>query len=198
MAQTQFDKSRITKSLNEIKDGEDPGVLLSQVMQSKDNLIPSEDIGKILLENYPGAMNSGVGQLTQQVVSKILLTNCAEKDFYKTLGQFILKSPLLDNDEEREAALVVVLSDPRLPYFELNLVSMRDEEFNKRALDNEELIDKLRRVSLRTFAQKTENGSAVLDLILQLESEKDRAVLMGIYLSSIFSQGIEFRQIPNE
>lgn len=198
MTQTQFDRSRITESLNEVKDSEDPGALLSQVLQSKDNLIPSEDIGKILLENYPGAMNSGIGQLVQQVVSKILLSNCAEEDFYTTLGRFMLESPLLDNDEEREAALAVVLSDPRLPYFELNLVNMSDEEFNKRALDNEELIDKLRRVSLRTFTQKTEHGSAVLDLILQLDSEEDRAVLMGIYLSSISSQGIELRQVPSE
>ena len=84
MTQTQFDKSRITESLNEVKDSEDPGALISQILQSKDNVISPENIGKILLENYPGAMNSGVGQLTQQVVSKILLTNCAEEDFYTT------------------------------------------------------------------------------------------------------------------
>ena len=193
MIKVSFDKNQITEKLKGIKSDKESGTLLLQLLLSKKFFFSSEDVGEILFENYPQAMNSGVNQLTQQVITKMLLTNCTEEEFYKNLRQYISESPLLENDEEREAALIIVLNDSRLPYFKLNLVSMSDEEFNRRASENEELVDKLRRIALRNFKQKTEQGSAVLDLILQLENEEDRAVLMGIYLSSISPQGIEIR-----
>lgn len=193
MIKVSFDKNQITEKLKGIKGDKESGTLLLQLLLSKKFFFSSEDVGEILFENYPQAMNSGVNQLTQQVITKMLLTNCTEEEFYKNLRQYISQSPLLENDEEREAALIIVLNDSRLPYFKLNLVSMSDEEFNRRASENEELVDKLRRIALRNFKQKTEQGSAVLDLILQLENEEDRAVLMGIYLSSISPQGIEIR-----
>lgn len=194
MTKSLFSKKTLSEFLKLIADSEDPGTLLMQIIQNRSGIISTEDAGDILLKYYPEAVNSSVYQLTQQVISRLLALNYTSNDFYNCLCSFIKSSPLLINNREREAALLIVLTDFRLPYFQLHLITMSDTEFNERATRNKELIEKLHHASLRSFTQKTEQGSAVLSLILQSDNEEDRAVLMGSYISFISSQNFEVPQ----
>lgn len=178
-------KFTISERLQIIKSSRDPVRVLANTIETKDEWFDAEGFEAIAQERYSSSIASGVNMLVRSMLTKLIADSDSEDGFYDGLWKLLSNDTLFANDLERESAFAFVVTDQRLPYFNVETIQMDDETFHTKVVLLEEAIRKLRCLSQRSFAQKTEHGSAILDLILQYESPEDRAVLMGIYLTFI-------------
>ena len=183
MSNENFDRSVIVERLEAIEASEDCALALADAIVDKDKWLSIDDPDAVVQELCSDSIASSISLLVHGVIAKLIAINGDENEFYDGLWRALSDEVLFVRRSERENAFAFALLDERLPYFRVETVRMDGDEFIDRVKILEESIEKLRRLSHRSFAQKTERGSAVLDLVLQYEDPRDRAVLMGIYLS---------------
>lgn len=124
-----------------------------------------------------------INALFEQQLSK----NLPQKEFYKKVWEVVIQSPSLDSEKAKIFALYVIRSDVRTPYYQLNLdnsVLMSNEAFANCSQSLKEYIQKAQFI-LRTnlFEQRTSRASVLLDLIEELKSREEKAVLMSHLLA---------------
>lgn len=126
--------------------------------------------------------------LTKNVIGSLIERNCKEDAFYERLVAFIFESDLLSgSDEESIVAFGVSLLDLRLPYRHYVVTSMDNETFTRVSETYLDEIGEIRRIARRPFLQKTEEASAILELIEGLEDHDARCVLLSHYLDELRS-----------
>ena len=116
-----------------------------------------------------------------------LLKNLPPKEFYKKVWEVVIQSSSLDTENAKIFALYVIRSDARIPYFQLNLndsVQMSNETFAKYSQSLNIYIQKAQFISrTNLFEQRTSRASVLLDLIDELKSREEKAVLMSHLLA---------------
>lgn len=183
MSGTELSRAAISEKLHEIELAEDHAQALANAIETKGDWLGADDLGTVVQNLYPDSIASGVNLLALGLVAKLMVRNGSASEFYGALWKALSDETLFADPMERESAFLFVLFDERLPYFPVDTVRMEGDEFHERAMALEDAIGKLRRLSQRPFAQKTEQGAAVLNLVLEHEDPRDRALLMGVYLS---------------
>lgn len=183
MPGTELSRAAISEKLQEIKLAEDHAKALADAIETKGDWLGADDLGTVVQDLYPDSIASGVNLLASGLVAKLMVRNGGASEFNGALWRALSDETLFADSLERESAFLFVLFDERLPYFQVDAVRMEGDEFRERAMALEDAIGKLRRLSQRPFAQKTEQGAAVLNLVLEHEDPRDRALLMGVYLS---------------
>lgn len=105
---------------------------------------------------------------------------------YNNLYQGLTADFLYPNPKAQAFALYWMMLDKRLPYYRLAPgVQMQDEEYRARVDYNKSLVRRMRFVMSRSYQQRTEKASAILDTLKAAESDEDRAVLFSIVLAEL-------------
>lgn len=190
MANGSSEKTVIEKKLAEIEASDDSAKALRDTFKTKDEWFDVGSPKDFIRKHYPMLSFLGVDDIVSGMLSKLISSNDAEDVFYERLWRFLSNDALFESRLEREGALFFSLLDNRLPYFRVKAVQMDEEEFKTRVNNLKEPVAKLVCLSNRKFQQKTEQGSAALDLVLQEEDAENRALLLGLYLSFI-SKAVE-------
>lgn len=145
----------------------------SQILTKDYSITESEE--RLLRKQNFDVINALFGQQ--------LSKNLPQKEFYKKVWEVVIQSPSLDTEKAKIFALYVIRSDARTPYYQLNLdnsVQMSNEAFSNYSQSLKEYIQKAQFI-LRTnlFEQRTSRASVLLDLIEELKSREEKAVLMS-------------------
>ena len=118
-------------------------------------------------------------------IRALLSKQLESEEFYERLWEFISSSSLFSTEEERAAVLLLVLSDPRLPYVKFPIVEIDDDRFGEllEMLDGE--LHALSRAAILPFARKTDEASAVLSVVDSHKEDDERAVMLAYYLQLV-------------
>ena len=92
---------------------------------------------------------------------------------------------LSGKDEERVAAFGMSLIDRRIPYRHYDDLTMDNVRFSQASKTWPEEVGDLRRITHKPFHQKTEEASAVLEVIGGHEERDARSVLLAHYLDEL-------------
>lgn len=150
----------------------------------------SDDVRTRFVEHVNGCPELGIcATLAESVIGSLVARNCEEGDFYAQLASFVFDSELLSGKiGERLVAFGISLIDQRLPYRHYEVVTMDNRRFSQVSETWAEEIGEVRRIAHRPFLQKTEEASAVLDIIENLEGFDVRCVLLAHYLDELRSE----------
>ena len=123
------------------------------------------------------------------MVGSLISRNCGERDFYAQLASFVFDSNLLsDKGVERVVAFGMSMIDRRLPYRHYEVTTMDNELFTQMSETWLDEVREIRRIAHRPFLQKTEEASAVLEVIDSLEEHDVRCVLLAHYFDELRSE----------
>ncbi len=179
----------------------DGGLLFAQLRMLNEAGNPAEELKK-LCETFPEIISRGefeeaidsfsndslvsVAGLMKSVIAMQLLRNPDVADFYNEIWRFIASNELLHDDEERAAALALLLLDNRLPYCKYDLLTLDEEAFSSAIDSIQPQVFELRRVLRRSFSQKTEEASALLSIIDSVDDDNvARVVLFSALLVEV-------------
>lgn len=130
-------------------------------------------------KDFQKLQRSCVG-LANGILEKLVSSNCGKEEFYETLWKEIHEGILFTNDEERQFVLFFCWNDVRLPYFQLNQgVYMENEEYQELVGKLSEEIKKCKFIINSRLEQRTEQGSLLLKVLQELESEREKAVVFS-------------------
>ena len=123
--------------------------------------------------------------LVDATLEKLCQRNLSEDGFYASLYGLFFEGELFGDDDERIVALFCALANARVPYIHFDLPEMPQERFDryKRNLSRE--LRGLSQVAYRSFPQKTQEALAVLSIIDTCESQDEKAVALGMFLSLV-------------
>lgn len=122
--------------------------------------------------------------LAATALDTLVARNYPEPMFHAKLCEFIFGSALLERDDERMVALWVCANDLRMPYRHYNVVRMSDERFSTLAAENLHEVTLVQQIAQRRFRQKTEEASAVLEVIDAIEDTEARTVVLALYVDA--------------
>lgn len=132
-------------------------------------------------------LRQSYGKLVDALLETELSQNLDVCAYYKRLWDIISITPSLDSNDAKVFALYYIWIDTRTPYYHLNdEIDMSNEEFKKRSISLYESIQKARFIlNTNYFQQRTSRASELLYLIMQLNDENDRIVLVAHILSMV-------------
>jgi hypothetical protein len=139
------------------------------------SLVSEDDVKQLKEKN---------GKLVDSLLEGIIAGNPSEDDFYQRLWE-VINSAVFHEEKVRYFALYWVLIDMRIPYFCLSEgISMSNDRYKELSNKLGMRRAKIRFVAKRSFDQKTQQASLLLEELDQVSGE-ERVVLMA-YLITLF------------
>lgn len=133
------------------------------------------------------------GPTVDAFLESLIERRLPEKEFYEKLVNFV-NNPLFDTDDAKFFAFYWLVIDKRLPYFKLDgLLELSPGRFSEIIDENRPTLAKIGFVLATKFGQWSEQGSALLNIILAHEDPEVRAVLMAQALKVLRSEMIDSR-----
>lgn len=117
-------------------------------------------------------------------IQNLLLKNLEEDEFYECLRSFIYNNPVLATADEQRLAFLIAAMNDQLPYKHIEVISMDNEEYASRKETLNESILNIFQLANRPFSQKTENASALLDVIENYPDKVDRTILLAAIIDA--------------
>lgn len=131
-------------------------------------------------------LSSAYGKMIDGALEALLRRNLPCRDFYAELWNFVEHSTILTEKKQKAFALYYIWIDVRTPYFELQPgLKMDNEMYQEIVKKLKPLLRKARFILFTPMEQKTERTSRILQLLDELEDDKERAVLMAQILGMI-------------
>lgn len=126
-------------------------------------------------------------EMIEGLLNKLVKSHVSKDQFYEQIWKGIIEEDIIV--EERDAkifALAKLWSDPRIPYFSVNVgMKMSNEEFAQIINDKKELFQEATFVLGCKFEQRTESSSLLLDIINRCTNEKEKIVVMAHILDMV-------------
>lgn len=120
------------------------------------------------------------GKIIDGTLEALLKRNYNKERFYSELWKFIEENPLLDNEKLKAFALYYIWVDSRIPYYELDEgIKMSNDEYSNICLKMTDEIKKARFILNVPTEQKTERASRLVQVLDEIEGERERAVFMS-------------------
>lgn len=141
-----------------------------------------------LLKQYPSLLLETVPPYLFPAISNLIMKNYPEEEFYEKLRSIIFDSPVLASDSERQLAFLLAIMNELLPYEHVDVISMDEDEYSERKERLSKQLSKISHLANRPFSQKTENASALMDVIDPIEDKRDRAVLLAAVIDAFQPQ----------
>lgn len=136
-----------------------------------------------LLEEYGECGIEMVTPYVAGLIGALALENMGEEEFYRRLRIGVLGDAL--DEEQKECAFLLASINTQIPYDQVQVVSMDQEEFTRRSSALMPEVARIITLVNRPFKQKTEKASALLDVIESVDDMRDRSVLMSAMLDSL-------------
>lgn len=118
--------------------------------------------------------------IVKKIIENLIIENLDEHSFYSKLYQKILDDVLFATELERICALVILVLEPKLPYFKLNAaLSMNDDKFQQISASIQKDISKAYFVLQYGYSQKTELASQLYSIMKVQKTEEEKIVLLS-------------------
>ncbi len=138
------------------------------------NTSPDED-----LERLEALQDSGIVRCVLSTIQRLELLNPEAQVFYVSLADCLLSDSLFPSEEDKTAALVLMVSYPSLPYHRYEPVTLNNVELVERRAELEDTLDELWRLSQRQFGRQIDFCAAYLSVVARFDDLADRAILMS-------------------
>lgn len=133
--------------------------------------------------------SSGILPVVKKIVDNLVIENLDEKSFYKELLTKISDDVLFASELEKICAIVILVLEPKIPYFKLGQALKMDNEKYKEisnSIHNE--ISKAFFALQFGYSQKTELASQLYNIVKEQETEEEKIVLIANILGYYNSQ----------
>ena len=119
-------------------------------------------------------------------MEKAHLENWNKTKFYEYLWNSLNTDLILEDDRVRSFAMLRYAQSDLMPYIEVGKpLSMNDEEFSKILTENRSVVNKIKHIVALNYSQKTEVASLILNEVMSVKTEKERAVILAIALDIV-------------
>lgn len=125
--------------------------------------------------------------ILEPLIDKMVRENICEEDFYFRLWKVMLDESFFAEDIDKICVLMILISDPRIPYFELG-PAMQMDNSKYREISNtisDEIAKSLFVVS-RGYSQNTEVASQLYE-VLERISDKERKIVLLANIIGFFN-----------
>ncbi len=169
-----------------IKKSKDPGAFLQFIAEKKKELFPESRPGESV------ALQNGDYRIIDSMIDTIIHRQPDTETFYRDLWEKVLeKNPFLENDRQKSDALNRILSNNRIPYFQMpEGLKMSEETFKTYLQKAQESINQLSFVLSSHFSQRTERSSLINHILDNSNSKEEKAVLMAVTLAIVEQKAI--------
>ncbi len=118
--------------------------------------------------------------IIQKIVDKLILERLSEKEFYAVLYNNIMDNILFSKKEEKICAIIILMLEPRIPYFYLDeAIKMEDDDYKSASDSIYKHISKAYFILEYGYEQNTEVASQLYRLVKEQSSENDKIVLIS-------------------
>lgn len=154
---------------------------------NENTLRTDQEAVSTLVELYKGEAFDLTVNYMEGVVRSLVLMNDDTPVFYEKLYNSIFNSSIGFDEVQRQCCFFLASVSPLLPYEHVDVVSMNDDEYLARREANAEKIERITRLANRPFSQKTENASAVMDIVDSTDNRDDKAILFSAAIDAFQS-----------
>lgn len=144
----------------------------------KDSIV--QDLG-----SYTDFAVASVPKTTASAMAGFLAGDPGEDEFYHMVWELVSSDAAFPTTDMKTVALGAVLADPRMPYRQHQLLTLGEADYATKLAALEPDIEEMKRVVFRRFSQKTEEASALLEIIESHSERDDRVVLLGYLLAAV-------------
>ncbi len=143
----------------------------------------------ILSESEWGDLLGKYQTLVNGYIDYLVSENPPVDLFYQKLWEFIHNPDIFHDEYSSAAGFLLAVKHSLLPYYKLqDGIRMDNESYRKYNKMLEQLINKLRFIVSKDYAQKTEKASVVLSVLDEADSDEEKAVLLARLLDMIAEQ----------
>ena len=127
-----------------------------------------------------------INMFLKTLMEKAHLANWGKTKFYEYLWNSLNTDLILEDDKVRSFAMLRYAQSDLMPYIEVGKpLSMNDEEFSKILRANMRVVNKIKHIVALNYSQKTEVASLILNEVMSVKTEKERAVILAIALDIV-------------
>lgn len=116
----------------------------------------------------------------------ITITKPSVNDFYKYIWDYIQNNEMFEDAKTRAFIFYRIWMDPRIPYYEItDGIKIDDKEFSKIFTKISKAREKAKQIAFSRYSQRAEEASVLLNLISEIEDEKEKVVLLAYIIRVI-------------
>lgn len=150
------------------------------VLESSEEVEPEEVISESKYEKYKLLYGEMVDGTLLSYIRLGLFENWERSEFYKQLWKNIHNNSLWNEIEKKAFVIYYIAIDTRTPYFNIGSgLKMSNDDFLHLQDKLSEKIQKFHFVNDLKYEQKTEKASLICNLLEELETLEEKAVLMS-------------------
>lgn len=156
------------------------------LQKSNSSFILPKVIGNEELAKMDSLYSKYINMFLKTLIEKAHLENWNKTKFYEYLWNSLNTDLILEDDRVRSFAMLRYAQSDLMPYIEVGKpLSMNDEEFSKILTENRSVVNKIKHIVALNYSQKTEVASLILNEVMSVKTEKERAVILAIALDIV-------------
>lgn len=156
------------------------------LQKSNSSFILPKVIGNEELAKMDSLYSKYINMFLKTLMEKAHLENWNKTKFYEYLWNSLNTDLILEDDRVRSFAMLRYAQSDLMPYIEVGKpLSMNDEEFSKILTENRSVVNKIKHIVALNYSQKTEVASLILNEVMSVKTEKERAVILAIALDIV-------------
>ena len=156
------------------------------LQKSNSSFILPKVIGNEELAKMDSLYSKYINMFLKTLMEKAHLENWNKTKFYEYLWNSLNTDLILEDDRVRSFAMLRYAQNDLMPYIEVGKpLSMNDEEFSKILTENRSVVNKIKHIVALNYSQKTEVASLILNEVMSVKTEKERAVILAIALDIV-------------
>lgn len=156
------------------------------LQKSNSSFILPKVIGNEELAKMDSLYSKYINMFLKTLMEKAHLENWNKTKFYEYLWNSLNTDLILEDDRVRSFAMLRYAQSDLMPYIEVGKpISMDDEEFSKILRENRNVVNKIKHIVALNYSQKTEVASLILNEVMSVKTEKERAVILAIALDIV-------------
>ena len=147
------------------------------------------EIDEILKKEDCQKTTNTILEFVNKIIDNLVTENLEEEDFYKRLLEKILDDVLFSTQLEKVCSIVIMILNPKIPYFKLGQATKMENDKYKEISDSiSNEIAKAYFALQYGYTQKTELASQLYNIVKEQKSEEERIVLIANILGYYNSQ----------
>ena len=156
------------------------------LQKSNSSFILPKVIGNEELAKMDSLYSKYINMFLKTLMEKAHLENWNKTKFYEYLWNSLNTDLILEDDRVRSFAMLRYAQSDLMPYIKVGKpISMNDEEFSKILRENGNVVNKIKHIVALNYSQKTEVASLILNEVMSVKTEKERAVILAIALDIV-------------
>jgi len=140
------------------------------------------EIDAIISSNEEKVLEGKFSNVADEMIKSLVNQNLSKEEFYQDLWLSI-NSPFFRDDRAKSLSLLRVLSDKRIPYYQIpdDGKKMNNADFKEIRLGLYEKTAKIRFLLTKEFSQKTEQADHILRVLDECSGD-EKIVLMTMFI----------------